>query len=386
MSNSRGSIKLGTKGKNNWRIRIDLPKDIITGKRIQKCFTFYGTKKDAEKFLTEKLRELDTGMLINTKKMKFSEYLDYWIKEVCENKLSITTIDGYKQNIEKHIKPYLGNLELDKIMPLHLQNFYTDKLKNGKLNGKGGLSNKSVVTLHRIIHRALEQAVKWQLIIRNVADSVEPPKPKKYKANFLDEKQTNILIEKAKKSDIYIPIMIAVYTGMRRGEILGLKWENVNFNKGYISVEQALYSTSNGLEFSSPKTDKSIRKIAIPKTLINELKKHKIKQAKNKLKLGSVYQENNVVCCNENGSLINPKSFSRKFHTLLKVNKLPIIRFHDLRHSHASLLVKLGVQPKVISERLGHSNINITMDLYSHVYEETDKKVANMFEKMLIIN
>lgn len=381
---SRGNITLISKEKSSWKIRIEMPKDNVTGKRKQKCFTFCGKKKEAEKFLTEKLRELDTGILIDTKKMKFTEYLDYWIKEACENKLSITTLDGYKQNIEKHIKPYLGNLEVEKITPLHLQNFYTDRLKNGRLNGKGGLSNKTVVTLHRIIHRALEQAVKWQLVIRNVANSVEPPKPQKYKASFLNEEQTNKLMEIAKHTDIYIPIIIAIYTGMRRGEILGLMWSNVNLEKGYILVDKALYSTSKGLQISSPKTDKSIRKIAIPKTLVKELKRNKINQMKDKLKLGASYQENDMVCCNRDGSLINPKSFSRKFHTLLKSNNLPLVRFHDLRHSHASLLVKLGVQPKVISERLGHSNISITMDLYSHIYEETDKEVANMFEKMLV--
>lgn len=378
----RGNIR--QRSKNSWTITVEMPKDTITGKRKQKYYTIRGNKKEAEKFLTEKLRELDTGLLIDTQKMKFAEYLDYWIKEACENKLSITTLDGYKQNIEKHIKPYLGNIELEKIMPLHLQNFYTNRLKSGRLNGKGGLSNKTVVTLHRIIHRALEQAVKWQLVIRNVADSVEPPKPKKYKANFLDEKQTNMLIEKSKNTDIYIPIIIAIYTGMRRGEILGLMWSNINLEKGYIIVEQALYATSNGLKISLPKTEKSVRKIAIPKTLVKELKKCKIRQLKNRLKMGELYKENNMVCCNNDGSLINPKSFSRKFHKLLVANNLPLIRFHDLRHSHASLLVKLGVQPKVISERLGHSNINITMDLYSHIYEETDKEVANMFEKLIV--
>ena len=162
----------------------------------------------------ENKNAIDTGLLIDTKKMKFAEYLDYWIKEACENKLSITTLDGYKQNIEKHIKTYLGSIELEKIMPLHLQNFYTDRLKNGRLDGKGGLSCKTVVTLHRIIHRALEQAVKWQLIIRNVADNVEPPKPKKYKANFLNEKDLIAVLQKVKNTtDV-------VLTGRNASQIL----------------------------------------------------------------------------------------------------------------------------------------------------------------------
>ena len=382
---SRGNISLVSKEKNSWKVRIELPKD-INGKRKQKAYTVYGTKKDAEKFLTEKLRELDTGILIDTKKIKFGEYLDYWLKEYCYNNLSINTIEGYEQYIEKHIKPSLGNIELEKLKPLQLQSFYSDKLNNGKINGKGGLSKQTVRTIHRIIHKALAQAVKWQLIIRNVADCVEPPKPKKYEAKFLNDEQTNLLIEKVKTSDIYIPVIIAIYTGMRRGEVLGLTWQNVNFEKKYIKVVQELSSTKQGLKILPPKTTKSIRNIAISDTLIKILKNHKTKQMENKLLLGKEYFYTDMVCTYPNGKLFYPKRFSAKFHELLEKNNLPIIRFHDLRHSHASLLVKLGVQAKVISERLGHSNIGITMDLYSHLYDEADREVANMFEKLIKAN
>lgn len=377
----RGHIK--KRGKN-WSVIIELPKDTITGKRKQKWFTVEGNKSDAEKFLTKKLLELDTGILIDTKKMKYSEYLDYWFKEVCIKNLKQTTIDGYKHNIENHIKPIIGNIYLDKLTPLHLQNLYSKKIDNGKLKKEGGLSKKSVLTIHRIIHRSLGQAVKWQLIARNIADSVEPPKPDKYKAKFLNEQQLNILIDKSKDTKLYIPILIAIYTGMRRGEILGLKWENVDLKNGIIKIKQALYSTQNGLEFSTPKTESSNRNICIPEFLIKELKRYKTRQDKNKLKYGNLYKDTGAICTLENGNLINPKSFSRDFHKLLENNNLPLIRFHDLRHTHASLLVKLGVQPKIISNRLGHSNISITMDLYSHVYTESDKSVANMFEKLLI--
>lgn len=377
---SRGNIRERSKG--SFTITIELPKDTITNKRKQKYYTIKGTKKDAEKFLTEKLRELDTGLLIDIKKMKYSEYLDYW-KEKTFNNLEITTKEGYIQKIEKHIKPYLGNLYLEDIKPLHLQNFYDKLLENGKLNGKGGLSSRSVLSIHRIIHSSLKQALKWQLVIRNVADSVEPPKAKKYKAKFLTDEQTERLLEIAKTTDIYVPIVIAVYTGARRGEILGLNWNNINFEKGYIRIIDNLCATNNGLIIKQPKTNNGIRTIAISNTLIKILKKHKIRQLENKMRLGIHYKDNNMVCCYEDGHLYNPKRFSAKFHELLEKNNLPIIRFHDLRHSHASLLVKLGVQPKEISERLGHSNIGITMDLYSHLYEETDREVADMFDKLI---
>jgi integrase len=377
----RGNIR--QRAKNSWTITIELPKDEITNKRKQKYYTVKGNKREAEKFLTEKLRELDTGLLIDTKKMKLGEYFDYWLKEYCYNNLTINTIEGYEQYIEKHIKPILGNIELEKLKPLQLQTFYSEKLEKGKLSGKGGLSKQTVRSLHRIIHGALAQAVKWQLLSRNVADCVEPPKPQKYEAKFLNDEQTNLLIEKAKKSDIYIPVIIAIFTGMRRGEVLGLNWQNVNFEKKYIRVVQELSCTKQGLKILPPKTKKSIRNIAIPDTLIKILKNHKAKQNENRLLLGQEYQNIDMVCTYPNGKLFYPKRFSAKFHELLSKNDLPIIRFHDLRHSHASLLVKLGVQPKIISERLGHSNIGITMDLYSHLYEEADREVADAFEELI---
>lgn len=378
----RGNIR--QRAKNSWTITIELPRDEISNKRRQKFFTVKGSKKDAEKFLTEKLRELDTGILIDTTKIKFGEYLDFW-REKTFNNLEVTTMEGYIQKIDKHIKPYLGNIVLENLKPLHLQNFYSEKLKSGKLNGEGGLSERTVLALHRIIHSALEQAVKWQLIVRNVAEAVEPPKAKKYQANFLDDKQTEELIKKAQNTDIYIPIMLAIYTGARRGEILGLSWDNVNLENGTIKIVDNLCATKNGLIIKQPKTNSGIRTIAISQSLIKILKKHKIDQMKNKMRLGLSYCDNNMVCCYEDGHLFNPKRFSAKFNEFLEKNNLPIVRFHDLRHSHASLLVKMGVQPKEISTRLGHSNIGITMDLYSHIYEETDREVAEMFDKLINI-
>ncbi len=379
----RGNIR--QRSKNSWTITIELPKDEITHKRRQKYYTIKGNKKDAEKFLTEKLRELDTGMLIETKKMKYGEYLDFW-KEKTFGNLEITTKEGYIQKIDKHIKPYLANIYLENLKPLHLQNFYDEKLKSGRIDGKGGLSARTVLALHRIIYSSLEQAVKWQLIMRNVANAVEPPKAKKYKAKYLTDKQTEDLIEGTKNTDIYIPILLAIYTGARRGEILGLNWNNVDLEKRIIKIENNLCATKNGLIIKQPKTNSGNRTIAISDSLVKILKRHKIKQIKNKMKLGEYYKDNNMVCCYEDGRLFNPKRFSAKFHELLEDNNLPLIRFHDLRHSHASLLVKIGIEPKVISERLGHSNIGITMDLYSHLYEDADREVADMFENLINVN
>lgn len=376
----RGYIKERKKG--TFLITVELPKENDGKYRNRKNFTVKGTRKDAEKFLTEKLSEIDRGLLVYNRKMKYKDYLDLWKEKTFVN-LEITTIDGYVQKIEKHIKPYLGNIYIEDMKPLHLQNLYDKLLSEGNINNNKGLSERTVLAIHRIIHSSLKQAVRWQLIVRNIADCVEPPRAKKYKASFLSDEETRILLKKSEGTEIYIPIAIAIYTGARRGEILGLKWENINLDKGYIKIINNLCSTSKGIITKTPKTQDSIRNIAISDTLINILKQHKIEQLKNKMLLGGEYIDNNFVCSYYNGKPFNPKRFSTKFHELLKKNNLPIIRFHDLRHSHASLLVKLGVQPKEISARLGHSNIGITMDLYSHLYEDVDKDVADKFEKLI---
>ena len=371
----RGSIKQRAKG--SWSIIVYLGKDTITNKKMYKWFTFRGTKKQAEVYLAEKLNEINNGTFTNDKDMLLEDYLNYWYKETCVNKLSPTTYESYRNNLDIHIIPILGHIKLKDLQPLYLQNFYSDRLDKG-------LSKTTVLYLHRILHCALGQATKWQLISRNIADNVEPPKKDNYEAKVLSPKDLKNLLNALNKNDfIYIPVMIALSTGMRRGEVAGLKWNNVDLDNGYINVVQTLYTTKTGLKFSTPKTKKSIRKITIPPTLVTILQEHKKNQTSLKDILDNNYIDNNLVCCLDNGEPINPDMITWKFRNFLKRNNLPKIRFHDLRHSHASLLLMQGVQAKMISERLGHSNISITMDLYTHIYEESNKELANQFEKFL---
>lgn len=359
----RGHITQRAKG--SWSISIYLGKDNITNKKKYKWYTVKGTKKEAEIFMNEKINEIQKGIFVDSKNMSFEQYLNYWYEQCCITRLSQTTYESYRRNLDKYIIPNLGNIKLDKLLPLQLQSFYNE-LSNE-------LSNTTIVYIHRIIHSALNKAMKWDLVIRNVADNVEVPKKQKYNATVLNSEEIQKLINAIANTYIYIPVMIAIATGMRRGEILGLVWNNIDLENGNIKVIQALYPTKDGLTILPPKTKTSIRSISMPPTLIQILKEYKEKQ-KNK---------SEFVCTLEDGSIISPSSLNHKFKQILEDNNLPHIRFHDLRHSHASLLLAQGVSAKAISTRLGHSNISITMDLYSHIYEATNKELANNFDIFL---
>ena len=378
---NRGSIRK-LKKENTWQISFELPKDELTGKRRRKYYTFHGSKKEAEKFKTQKLSELDNGILKTTEKIKFVDYLNYWI-ETMENMVKKTTIEGYKHYIDKHIKPAFNNVYLQDLKKEHLQCFFNNKLKNGRLDGKGGLSSKTIKNIYVIVHQVLEMAYNSDLINKNVSNGLKLPKVKKYEANFLSKKPLMEILEKSKGTEIYIPIALAIFTGMRRGEVLGLSWNNVDFENKIVKVEQQLQEINGKLEITTPKTESSIREVYIPNIFVEILKRYKVEQDKRKLKLGKSYKNDiNAVCTYETGELFNPKTFSRKFNRFLKKNNLPEIRYHDIRHSHASLLFSQNIQDKFISQRLGHSSTTTTKEIYTHLYEKDKKEVGKIIEKI----
>ncbi|MBT3787135.1 MAG: site-specific integrase [Alphaproteobacteria bacterium] len=360
----RGHIKKRAKG--SWSIVIDLGRD-ATGKRKQKWHTVKGTKKEAEAELNRILNEINSGEYVEPSRMLVRDYLQRWLKDYAEPTVSPKTYERYAQVIRDNIDPTLGNYHLSKLKPLHIQSFYTDSLTNGRKDGKGGLAAQTVLHFHRLLHKAFSQAVKWQLLARNPVDAVEPPRPERREMNAIDETDTAQLLEKLAGSALFTPVLMAVTTGLRRGEILALRWKDVDFDEGRITVNQSLEQTAKGIRFKSPKTERSRRQVPLPSVTLDVLKDHKRSQNEERLRLGPVYQNQDIVFPRPDGSPTPPDSFSTRFADFIRRSGLKHIRLHDLRHSHATQLLLQGVHPKIVSERLGHSNIGITLDTYSHV-------------------
>jgi integrase len=293
------------------------------------------------------------------------------------------TLERYAQLVRTHLIPAIGPLLLCKLQPLHIQALYSEKLVSGRKDGTGGLSPRTVVHLHRILRAALHQAVRWRLLARNPTEAVDAPRAARKEMQALTEAETAQLLASFKKSTLQMPVFIDVLTGLRRGELLALKWDDVALEAGEISVRQSLEQTRTGLIFKQPKTTRSRRTIALPQLAIDALRQHKAAQAAQRLKLGPAYQDHGLVFPKQDGRPWEPDRFSSAFAATVRRSSNKHIRFHDLRHTHATHLLRQGVNPKVVSERLGHSTVAFTLDVYSHVLPGMQDEAARRIDSAL---
>ena len=363
------------RGKTSWAIVLDLGRD-ADGKRRQKWHSVRGSYRDAERELARLVHEMNTGAYVEPSRLKLSEYLDRWMADYAAHNVAPKTRERYREMIDGHIAPAIGNYALSKLKPLHIQGFYGKALTSGRKDRKGGLSPQTVLHFHRLLHKALDQAIKWQLLANNPCDAVEPPRPERREMRALDEKETSKLLQLVHGSRLYIPVALAVMTGLRRGEILGLRWSDIDLKAMSLTVNQALEQTKTGLRFKTPKTHRSRRSIALPQMLVDLLTAHKAEQAKIRLALGPAYIDQGLVCPRDDGAPWPPDMLSTAFSARIRRAKISHVRFHDLRHTHATHLLRQGVHPKIVSERLGHSQVGITLDTYSHVLPGTQDEMV----------
>ncbi len=376
----KGSVYKQSNG--TWSYIIDI--GYIDGKRKQKRKKGFRTQKDANTALTEFKKNYSENYLVDSKGMTVGEYLDQWITNHATS-VSRSTIVSY-QSVIKYQLAMLSDNMLEDLNPFIIQSFYTILLEKN-------YSPTSVNYAHRILKMALTQAVKWKLIPYNPTDAVETPRIAHIEIETLSIDE----IDRLKKylldnnPDYYIPFMIGVTTGMRRGEIAALEWSDINFENGRISVSRAMKKIDKEIEISAPKNKSSYRSIGMTNSLMNILKKWKMTQMENKIRYGQYYCENlisgkkrDLICTWENGKFIPLGYYAvglKKALIKLRINKH--VRFHDLRHTHATLLLEQNVEAKIVQERLGHSNISTTMDIYSHVTRNTQNRAVEKLNEIL---
>ena len=360
----KGHIRERSPG--HWAIILD-QRDPATGNRKRRWHSFLGTKRTAQIECARLVSELKSGTYLEPSKITVAKFLDRWLTTMKAN-VSPRTYERYEEIIKKNIMPLLGSVVLSKLQPMHISEAYAKALAVGRRDGKGGLSPRTVHHMHRVLKMALKQATRWDQknLIRNPADDVRPPKVEKRLMETYDMAQTAILLDAVKEQRIYIPAMLAVLCGLRRGEIAALRWRNVDLVNGGLAVVESAEQMNGGVRLKETKSGR-VRTVALPSTVREELQAHRLRQAQDMLKLGIRLADDSFVVALEDGSPMQPTFITHEWVRVIKGTALPRCRFHDLRHAHGTHMLASGTHPKVASERLGHSKIGITLDLYSHV-------------------
>lgn len=365
------------RGENTWLIRIFLGRE-SNGKRKYFNKTIHGTKKDAQKFLTAKLREKDLGVFIEPASIYLNDFLNRWLEEVSKQKVREKTFNNYESLLNCHVRKKLGLKRLSDIQAYEIQKLYNDMKK-------ANYSPKTIRHVHNVLSSALKQSVKWKMLMQNPCDVCELPRQEKVEMKYLTPEQTTNFLDAAKDDKYFLVFLMAIETGMRPGEYLGLQWKDVDFENKIIAVRRAVFiRKGGGFIFTEPKTKRSSRSIPLSNSMIMTLKAHRRNQLEVRMKRGANYQNHDLIFASEIGTPIMHRNLHRRhFKPILEKAKLPDIRLYDLRHTTATLLLSAGENPKVVSERLGHSSIVLTMDVYSHVLPSMQKDATSKMERLM---
>jgi integrase len=376
----KGHIRQRSAG--SWELRYDFGTDPATGRRRVATSTVRGDRKAAEKELRRLLHTIDNGEHVDPTRMSVRQWLEQWLDTV-RAEVAPKTHERYGEIVHNFLIPALGNLPLSKLVPTHIQEAYNGWATGGRRDGKaGGLSPQTRRHIHRILRTALSRAVEQQVIARNPADAFKKRLPKVERRTLatLNAEQSARLLEAIAHSRVYWPVLLALSTGMRRGEVLAVRWKNVDLERGRLRVMESLEQTKTGIRFKPPKSGRH-RVITLPAYAIEDLRRLKRQQAEELLAIGIRQTGETLACARADGKPHQPLSLTYEFARFMgRMKDLPRVRFHDLRHSHATQLLASGVHPKIASERLGHASVGITLDLYSHVTDTMQSDAARKLD------
>ena len=391
-----GSIE--KRGKNSYRLTVSEGFD-LNGKPMIHRKTVHGNKKDAEVELAKFVTEVQNGLVIDGKSLKFSEFTEIWKRDYGSKELAPSTYKRYCRMLETRLLPYFGHFYINKIKPTDIMKFYDLLEKDTQLVRKKGnngsktkkpLSGKTILEHHRLLRAMLHKAVYWQLIVANPAERVQPPKARKPKRKSYDDEQTKILLENLELLSIEdikykVAIILTVFTGVRLGELMGLEWQDVDFKNGIISINRSSqYLADMGVFTKVPKTESSIREIAIPEFIISLLEEYKLWYEEQKSIYGELWTNSDRLFVQSDGKPMHPSTISKWFVRYVGQIGLPVINFHGLRHTNASLLVAQNIDIAIISARLGHAQISTTLNFYVHPLLSHNRKAGYALENLLL--
>lgn len=368
--NGEGTIYKRKDGRYEARYTVQT----VTGPKRK---TLYGrTRAEVAEKLTKEMADRDSGLVFDSKNLSLSAYLNRWLNDSVRDNVKQNTYESHEYFVRRHIVPTLGHFKLRNLTPAHVQRLYRDKLDSG-------LSSRTVELVHTTLRKALNQAVKWELVPRNVADAAQAPRPKKREIRPLTLEQVRVLLNTTRGDRLEALYVLAISAGLREGELLGLRWEDVDIDRGVLRVRQQLTRTRDGLSFTAPKRGKS-RSVQLTPDATQALKSHRKRQLEERLGSAGLWQDSGLVFTTGKGTPLDVANLTyRSFRPLLERAGLPRIRFHDLRHTFATLMLSNNEHPKVVQEMLGHATITQTMDTYSHVLPNMQEQAASRLGALL---
>jgi integrase len=367
-----GHIK--KRGKNSWLIQIYTGNG-PAGKYKRHYETVHGRKGDAQKRLTELLSSLDKGIYTPPGRLTVAEHLHNWLSGYVKTNCTQKTLDGYQAIIEKHLIPALGHIQLTKLHQQAIQKYYGEACER--------FNPRTVHHYHRVLSEALKYAVRQGYLGRNPCELVDAPSFSKKTMRTLTPEEVEILLGTAKDNYYYPVIYTAISTGLRQAELLGLRWRDLDFDTASLSVNQVYYKHAGVSTFKEPKTAHSRRRVAMTNKLVKYLRTYKTGRGRYCLELGSILSPDDLIFTSIEGNPIDPSVLSHNFKRVVEKANLKNIRFPDLRHTFASLMLLKGVAPKIISEALGHASVAFTMDTYSHIIEGMQSDAMSLLDSIL---
>jgi integrase len=364
------------RGKGSWSVVLDLPRE--NGKRKQQWVSVKGTRKDAERRLTELLGRVDTGIPIDNSKLTLSQYLDTWLRDVVAVRVRPRTADSYGVIVRRHTTPTLGGLLLRNVRPGDVE-----RMEAGLISQ--GLSANTARHVHVVLSKALKDAMKKGLVHRNVCQAVETPRVGQYEVQIPDNHQDiGRVLHLARETPFGALLHFIAFTGVRRGEALALRWHNLDLERGVAAITETVQRlTGKGVVFQPTKSASGRRGVALDARTVSILREHRGKQLLHKVELEGVYQDQGLVFPSPLGTPLDPGLLTKHWIRLVRGAGLRGLRLHDLRHAHAAGLIRANAHPKVVQERLGHSSAAFTMQVYGHVAAGLQQEAATAFANLM---